>query len=227
MIGELTLALSLDENDSDVHRVLAAVNLTVHRDHDKALYHQERALALNPNDDLIVVQQGEVLTWIGQAEEGIEWIQKAMRLNPYHPERFWSHLGRAYFVARRYGEAVKAFQRHQPRRPQPLGVSRGLPRAARRRSGGQGRDPGGAATGAGLLDRALHRDAALQARKRPRAPPRRARQGAIAGVTRKLRRRISRRGRPANDRCRRPYCSAESFLAPFATFSAVHRYVRS
>jgi len=111
VIEELTLALSLDENDSDVHRVLAAVNLSVHRDHDKALYHQERALALNPNDDLIVVQQGEVLTWIGQAEQGIEWIQKAMRLNPYHPERFWSHLGRAYFVARRYGEAVKAFQR--------------------------------------------------------------------------------------------------------------------
>ncbi len=111
VIGELTLALSLDENDSDVHRVLAAVNLAVHHDHDKALYHQERALALNPNDDLIVVQQGEVLTWIGQAEEGIEWIQKAMRLNPYHPERFWGHLGRAYFVARRYSEAVKAFQR--------------------------------------------------------------------------------------------------------------------
>ena len=111
LIGEVTKALSLDENDSDVHRVLAAVNLTVHHDYDKALYHQERALALNPNDDLIAVQQGEVLTWIGQAEEGIEWIQKAMRLNPYHPETFWSHLGRAYFVARRYGEAVKAFQR--------------------------------------------------------------------------------------------------------------------
>jgi adenylate cyclase len=111
LIGELTKALLLDENDSDVHRVLAAVNLTVHHDYDKALYHQERALALNPNDDLIVVQQGEVLTWIGQAEEGIEWIQKAMRLNPYHAENFWSYLGRAYFVARRYGEAVKAFQR--------------------------------------------------------------------------------------------------------------------
>jgi len=31
VIGELTLALSLDENDSDVHRVLAAVNLAVQR----------------------------------------------------------------------------------------------------------------------------------------------------------------------------------------------------
>ena len=83
-IGEVTLALSLDENDSDVHRVLAAVNLSLHSDHDKALYHQERALALNPNDDLIVVQQGEVLTWIGQADQGIEWIQKAMSSAQLH-----------------------------------------------------------------------------------------------------------------------------------------------
>ena len=66
---------------------------------------------LNPNNDLIVVQQGELLTWLGRPEEGIEWIRKAMRLNPYHPERFWNHLGRAYFMARRYAEAVEAFSR--------------------------------------------------------------------------------------------------------------------
>ena len=34
-----------------------------------------------------------------------------MRLNPHHPERFWSHLGRAQFVARRYAEAIDAFRR--------------------------------------------------------------------------------------------------------------------
>lgn len=121
VMQELALALALDENDSDVHRILAAVNLSIHRDHDKALYHQERALALNPNDDLLVVQQGEVLTWMGRADEGIEWIAKAMRLNPYHPERFWNHLGRAYFVARRYDEAIKAFQRIS--RPDPTHVA--------------------------------------------------------------------------------------------------------
>jgi adenylate cyclase len=107
---EVSRALALDDNDSDVHRILAALKLR-QDDHEKAVYHQARALNLNPNDDLIVVQQGEILTWLGQAEEGIEWIRKAMRLNPYHPPRFWSHLGRAYFVARRYAEAVEAVQR--------------------------------------------------------------------------------------------------------------------
>ena len=58
-----------------------------------------------------MVQQGEVLTWMGQAEEGIEWIRKAMRLNPYHPERFWFHLARAQFAARRYAEAVESLRR--------------------------------------------------------------------------------------------------------------------
>ena len=107
---ELEIALALDDNDSDVHRILAALSV-VRGDHDKAAYHQERALALNPNYDLVVVQQGELLTWLGRPEEGIEWIRKAMRLNPYHPERFWSHLGRAFFVAGRYAEAVEAFSR--------------------------------------------------------------------------------------------------------------------
>jgi adenylate cyclase len=92
-----------------VHRILAAVNL-VRDNHDQCLYHQQRALSLNPNDDLVVVQHGEILTWHGQAAEGAGWILKAMRLNPYHPERFWSHLGRAYFVARRYREALDAFR---------------------------------------------------------------------------------------------------------------------
>jgi len=106
---ELAIALALDDNDCDVHRILAAINV-VQNNLDQAAYHQRRALSLNPNDDLVVVQEGELLTWLGRPDEGIEWIKKAMRLNPYHPERFWNHLGRACFVARRYGEAIDALK---------------------------------------------------------------------------------------------------------------------
>ena len=107
---ELEVALGLDQNDSDVHRILAAIAV-VRNNLDKAVFHQQRALALNPNDDLIVVQQGEVLTWLGQGEDGFEWIRKAMRLNPYHPERFWFHLARAQFVAKRYADVVESLKR--------------------------------------------------------------------------------------------------------------------
>jgi len=82
VIKSVGRAFSLDDNDADVHRVLAAIEITK-GDLSKSRYHQERALALNPNYDLVVVQQGELLTWQGSPEEGIEWIHKAMRLNPH------------------------------------------------------------------------------------------------------------------------------------------------
>jgi adenylate cyclase len=107
VVASLERAFALDDNDADVHRVLAAINIS-RDDLTKARHHHERALALNPNYDLVVVQQGELLTWLGRQEEGIEWIRKAMRLNPHHPERFWSHLGKAHFTARQYAEAIEA-----------------------------------------------------------------------------------------------------------------------
>jgi hypothetical protein len=58
---ELDNALSLDETDADVHRIFRGAAPAFNR-FDKALHHQERALELCPNYDLVVVQQGEVLT---------------------------------------------------------------------------------------------------------------------------------------------------------------------
>jgi adenylate cyclase len=110
IVDEVQTALALDDNDADVHRILAALKLNFN-EYDKAAYHQERALSLNPNSDLIVVQQGELLTWLGRPEEGIAWIRRAMRLNPFHPERFWSHLGRAQYSARAYADAIASFSK--------------------------------------------------------------------------------------------------------------------
>src|SRR5450631_442245 len=70
-----------------------------------------RPRIIKPHYDLVVVQQCELLTWLGRPEEGIDWIKKAMRLNPHHPERFWSHLGRACYCAEKYAEAAEAFSR--------------------------------------------------------------------------------------------------------------------
>jgi adenylate cyclase len=109
-LAYLSRAQSLDDEDSDVHRLFSAFGVATN-DFESARRHQERALQLNPNDDLIVVQQGELLTWTGAPEEGVEWIEKAMTLNPYHPERYWGHLGRAHFVAHHYDEAIACFRK--------------------------------------------------------------------------------------------------------------------
>ena len=102
--------LTLDENDSECHRIQAQVNLE-RGNVSRSLQHQERALFLNPNDDRIVNAMGEVLVFAGRAEEAEQWVRKSMRLNPYHPTRYWTHLVRALFHQGRFAEALEAFER--------------------------------------------------------------------------------------------------------------------
>ena len=104
--------LELDETDSECHRILGQVSM-IRRDLQRAIAYQERGLFLNPNDDRSVCAMGEFLSFVGRCEEAETWIRKAMRLNPYHPERFWSHLGRALFHQGRYAEACEALQNMQ------------------------------------------------------------------------------------------------------------------
>lgn len=108
--NDLSKAQSLDENDADIHRVLAAIHIA-RNNLDQAQHHQHKAHRLNPNYDIVVVQSGELLTWQGRPEEGAELIQQAMELNPLHPPRFWGHLARSYYTAKRYAEAISAIGR--------------------------------------------------------------------------------------------------------------------
>ena len=67
---------------------------------------QERALLLNPNDDRSVCAMGEILTFSGAAEEAESWIHKAMSLNPYHPQRYYTHLARSLLHQRKFQQAL-------------------------------------------------------------------------------------------------------------------------
>ena len=102
--------LELDENEAECHRVLAQVRLT-RGNLRGAVSHQERALVLNPNDDRSVCSMGELLAYCGRHDEAEEWVRKSMRLNPYHPERYWTHLARPLFHLDRCDESLDALDR--------------------------------------------------------------------------------------------------------------------
>jgi len=102
--------LELDQNESECHRILAQVFLT-RGDLRRSLYHQERALFLNPNDDRSVCSMGEILTYAGRAKEAEEWVRQSLRLNPYHPQRYWTHLARALLHLERFDEALNVFDK--------------------------------------------------------------------------------------------------------------------
>ncbi len=101
-------ALSLDQNEVEGHRILGEISMETH-DLAKAQRHNERALALNPNDPRLAAQKGELATWLGDAEAGAGWVREAMRLDPYSAP-VWAHLlGRALMHLGRYDEAIEAY----------------------------------------------------------------------------------------------------------------------
>src|SRR5262249_50951711 len=76
-----------------------------------AEHHHRRAIALNPNDANAIASLGLLLTFLGRAEEGIDWLREAMRLNPCHPDWYLSDLSVALYATHRYAEAITVLRR--------------------------------------------------------------------------------------------------------------------
>ncbi len=76
-------------------------------EHDKAIAAMQDAVRIQPSDADAYSYLGFYLNYAGQGEEAIGPLKKAMRLNPKMPShRYMSFLGRAYFIAGRYEEAI-------------------------------------------------------------------------------------------------------------------------
>jgi TolB-like protein/Flp pilus assembly protein TadD len=82
--------------------------------HDEALEVLQTAIALNPNDADGYVFLAETLSFAGRPDEAIELIGKAQRLNPASPRWYAWFLGFAFYVARRYEDAVAALRKGTP-----------------------------------------------------------------------------------------------------------------
>lgn len=102
--------LSLDENDVECHRILCEFGM-IQSQWEDALLHHEKAFNLNMNDPRIVAQRGELFTRLGRADEGVTWVEKAMRLDPYGADTRVHLLARGFFTAGRYADALDAYRR--------------------------------------------------------------------------------------------------------------------
>ncbi len=103
-------AMSIDENDSESHRIMCRIAL-MQGQYAKSEYHLERALALNPNDPRLVVQRGINLTFLGDPQAAIPWIERAMRIDPFSAHRCYLDMARALFMAERPAEAIAVLER--------------------------------------------------------------------------------------------------------------------
>uniref|UniRef100_UPI00273A32E0 tetratricopeptide repeat protein n=1 Tax=Klebsiella pneumoniae TaxID=573 RepID=UPI00273A32E0 len=71
----------------------------------------ERAVELNPNDADLLAYMGDCLAYVRQGPRAVTMIQRAMRLNPYHPDSYLWFLGDAHFHNGDYAEAIGALKR--------------------------------------------------------------------------------------------------------------------
>lgn len=79
-------------------------------EYDKALREAERAIALDPNYANAHVLAATLLYYTGRPAEGLERMKLAIRLHPLYPSNYPFHVGQAYYILKRYAEAIQAFR---------------------------------------------------------------------------------------------------------------------
>ena len=67
-----------------------------------------RASELNPNSPNFLVDKAEALVYVGQVEEAVANIRRAMRLNPMYPDWYLWTLGIALYHSSEYEQSAAA-----------------------------------------------------------------------------------------------------------------------
>jgi len=99
-------ALELDDGDAMLHVVIGRIHL-YHRKFEQASWYFDRALALCPNDADNLIQLSNCQVFLGHPETGKEMAERAMRLNPYHPNSWYAYAALPWFVDREFEKALE------------------------------------------------------------------------------------------------------------------------
>jgi len=118
-------AVELDENLPLAQARLAWAYFAT-RQHAKAIVAARKGVELGPNDAEANVQLGNILNWAGKPEEGKQYIERAIRLNPHHPYYYLFYLGQSYYLQRDNDKAIELMKRVVTRAPYFLPVRRHL-----------------------------------------------------------------------------------------------------
>jgi TolB-like protein/cytochrome c-type biogenesis protein CcmH/NrfG len=108
--AERYLKLAMDNLSPLAHQV-ASKMLIDWRQHENAIAEAQRALALDPNDANSYLAMAYALVYAGRPKEAVDFVQRAMRLDPHYPAYHLYVLGLAHFVMEEFDAAVPLFKR--------------------------------------------------------------------------------------------------------------------
>jgi adenylate cyclase len=105
-------ALSSGEGDHFIHAVAGEVYV-IAGEHELAMSHSEKSLALNPNDIFALCSRGLIVAYSGEPEVAVELLREAFRYDPMMPEIFRENLAEAFYLMRDYENALVEYKRWQ------------------------------------------------------------------------------------------------------------------
>jgi adenylate cyclase len=124
----LRLALSIDDSDPDTLAFASVISAFMVGDCDSEIEMADRAVALNPNSFNAWHNRGWVYRNVGQPEEALRSLERALRLSPVDPQLHLTFVGMGYaFIElRRFDEAIVAGKKAQRQTPSYVGAYRCL-----------------------------------------------------------------------------------------------------
>jgi adenylate cyclase len=109
-------AVALDSSDYRAHLLLGSVQSN-RKQLTEALQHYQLALSLNANDADAAAHMANLLIDLGRFDEALEWLKRAVRLNPLHPAWYLYAIGEANYGAKRYEQALEPLRSAAHRYP--------------------------------------------------------------------------------------------------------------
>ena len=102
-------AVHLDPGDARNH-VDIGWSYMLARDFSNGERHFDLAGQLNPNDANICIARALAEAYLGNAEKGIELAQRAVQINPFHPDNYLGNLATIFFLSGRYRDTVATIE---------------------------------------------------------------------------------------------------------------------
>ena len=105
------LALELDPNDPEAHRIMGAIKIWMEKDYKLGKFHFEKARELCPSDVYIISRYALMLIYIGDVEKALSELKRAMRLDPFSHDILFAQEGMCHYWIGDYDKAVDSFRK--------------------------------------------------------------------------------------------------------------------
>jgi TolB-like protein/Flp pilus assembly protein TadD len=116
MRAEIYLQKAMNNPTALAHQVASKIHVDRH-EHEEAIAKAQRAITLDPNDGNSYLAMAYALIHAGRPKEALDFVQRAMRLDPHYPAYHLFVLGLAHFSMEQFNEAAISFERALKRNP--------------------------------------------------------------------------------------------------------------